>query len=58
MLEKGILQHKFLFNHIWKGDQYPAYLHPHLLLLLGALHMLLVLVLVLLRVVVLVAREF
>jgi hypothetical protein len=36
MLEKGILQHKFLFNHIWKGDQYPAYLHPHLLLLLGA----------------------
>jgi hypothetical protein len=56
MLEKGILQHKFLFNHIWKGDQYPAYLHPHLLLLLGALHMLLVLVL--LRVVVLVAREF
>jgi len=35
MLEKGILQHKFLFNHIWKGENYPVYLHPHLLLLLG-----------------------
>ncbi|KAL6057002.1 Myotubularin-like phosphatase domain [Balamuthia mandrillaris] len=33
-LDKGILPHKFLTSHIWKGDKYPAYLHDHLLKLL------------------------
>jgi serine/threonine protein kinase len=33
-VDRGILSHKFLFSHIWKGDLYPSHLHPTLLLLL------------------------
>ena len=34
-LDKGILHHKFLTSHIWKGEQYPPQLHDSLLKLLG-----------------------
>jgi len=33
-LDKGILHHKFLTSHIWKGEQYPPQLHDSLLRLL------------------------
>jgi serine/threonine protein kinase len=33
-LDRGILHHRFLTSHIWKGEQYPSHLHPVLLLLL------------------------
>jgi hypothetical protein len=33
-LDRGVLPHKFLTSHIWKGDLYPTHLHDTLLLLL------------------------
>eukprot|EP01087_Luapelamoeba_hula_P012480 TRINITY_DN3484_c0_g1_i2.p1 TRINITY_DN3484_c0_g1~~TRINITY_DN3484_c0_g1_i2.p1 ORF type:complete len:2043 (+),score=287.04 TRINITY_DN3484_c0_g1_i2:206-6334(+) len=33
-LDKGIMHHKFLTSHIWKGEQYPTHLHDTLLKLM------------------------